>query len=337
MMCISALSAALCCWTKQNFLPLLLALVLWVTIVDGWRKGLTYLGLIAGIGAVVSGILLLCFGASNMHFQMVTIPASHPWQNIEKGTAVVLSGGFLELLANCSWTLAILIGVLLIDGLLEYSQRETRTQRFSLSRWMAQRSWTLPLLVSIALIPTSVLGYIKVGGFLNHLACTNYFLLAAAAIGLIDVVSRTANFFPMAVGIACSASTIFSGVIAFQSLLMPFNIMALNWNVVKNPYDNVQQQLYRYCQAHPEEVYCPWNNLTTLYADGKMYDFEWGILDRYYANRMPQVKEFYDYVPKKMNMIVYTAPPQTSACQNLIGFNRQASVPELNRCIVIER
>ena len=54
-------------------------------------------------------------------------------------------------------------------------------------------------------------------------------------------------------------------------------------SMIRNPSDNTQEVVYTYAVGHPGLVYFPWNGLSTLLAEGKLYHFEWGIYDRYEA------------------------------------------------------
>jgi hypothetical protein len=62
------------------------------------------------------------------------------------------------------------------------------------------------------------------------------------------------------------------------------------WSRIRNIDDNQQEAVYDFARAHPGVIYFPWNNLATLLAEGKLYHFEWGIVDRYYS-RYPLTSE----------------------------------------------
>jgi hypothetical protein len=66
-----------------------------------------------------------------------------------------------------------------------------------------------------------------------------------------------------------------------------FVLMAVNApRVFKYPgwrraWDNENEIAYRYDVQHPGQVYFPWNPLTSLLAEHKLYHFDYGVFDRY--------------------------------------------------------
>ena len=73
--------------------------------------------------------------------------------------------------------------------------------------------------------------------------------------------------------------------------------------------DNNQQEIaYRRSKAHPGVVYFPWQPLSTLLGEGRLYHFEWGAYDHYVAknrNRVP--------VPSRQQIIAHI--PDSSKLQ----------------------
>ena len=45
-------------------------------------------------------------------------------------------------------------------------------------------------------------------------------------------------------------------------------------------WDNHNEAAYRYDVRHPGQIYFPWNPLTSLLAEGKLYHFDYGVFDR---------------------------------------------------------
>ena len=88
-----ALCAVLSCWCKQTMLPFLIAAPLYLYVVD---RGLVvrYVACLAGIGIVVSAVLILSFGGHAMWFHMVTIPSSQHWQEVDISKPLALWHAF---------------------------------------------------------------------------------------------------------------------------------------------------------------------------------------------------------------------------------------------------
>jgi hypothetical protein len=327
---LSALAAILCVWTKQNYAPLLLGLLIWVAILDGMKAAGMYLGFLAGIGIIISAILLPLFGASNMWYHMVTLPGSHPWRDTEHNVIIIWLLGIHDLVLASSTNLGLLALVAVLDGM-------TSQQATSARQWLAQRPWMVYALIAVLLIPGSLIGYLKVGGHVNSLACTDFFLLLAAACGLVEIGAKlepqSAIKQMLEAGLA-----VFGLVLGLNALLGSTNGLLQTWPQVAHPYDTPQQRVFEYVRAHPEEVYCPWNPLTTLLADGKLYHFEWGLIDRLAAKEPLTPQHVRNHLPAKMNKIVYLRPPQsTNAMEILPQFRTQTTVPGLEGSIVYTR
>jgi hypothetical protein len=106
-------------------------------------------------------------------------------------------------------------------------------------------------------------------------------------------------------------------------------------DVVEHPYQNGREALFQFCLAHPGEVYCPWNPVTTLLADKKLYHFEWGFLDRKYSGQIPPPEAIALNLPHKTRWIIYVNTPETAAMHTALnGFRTRIELPELPGCLV---
>lgn len=107
------------------------------------------------------------------------------------------------------------------------------------------------------------------------------------------------------------------------------------WPNLANPSQMKPAMLYRYVRSHPGSTYCPWNPLTTLLVDGKLYHFEWGVMDRFYAKRIPSPGQLASHVPAGMTRVVYVESPPSLTAHNALGaFRKQVEVPELPEMFV---
>jgi hypothetical protein len=189
--------------------------------------------------------------------------------------------------------------------------------------------------VSIFMIPASLAAYLKIGGYNNSLACSQFFVLLAAMSGLVDVFSTSQTTAPLRVATS-GGLLIFSFVLTIKATLAGTYGVVSAWAAILHPYDNPQQTAFAYAQKHPETIYCPWNPLTTLLADGKLYHFEWGIIDRFQAHLSVSDEQYVRHFPQYMTKVVYVHSPQsTEALKVLIDFrSKPVADPELPKCIV---
>jgi len=182
------------------------------------------------------------------------------------------------------------------------------------------------VLAAIVLVPPSVSGYIKVGGYLNNFGLTNLFVLLAATVGTAAVMTRhdSARGVRVVVTIAACA------IIGFRCARV-----AIIWNqlrpmaaTIANPSANQQEIVFRYAKAHPGEVYFPWNNLSTLLAEGKLYHFEWGVQDRLDANLDPTPQQILAHLPPRIRYVAYYRKAQSSGAMAM--FPRARDAPSLD-------
>ena len=157
-------------WSKQLLLPLAILLPLWVLLAHGRRAALHLTLWLVGLGTLFAVGLLVVFGTEGLFFNTVAIPGAMPW--IRK-TPFNLAYVFMELVDYLLPILLVLLGcvVLLL--------REDPVS--NLRTWLRGNAWMLVFLAALALVPSSVLGRVKVGGALNNLSYTLYFALAATA------------------------------------------------------------------------------------------------------------------------------------------------------------
>jgi hypothetical protein len=331
-MAASAMAAILCIWTKHSFIPLIAALAGYIAIVDGLRRAGVYLALGAGIGVVVSGVLIPLFGASNMWFHMVKLPASHPFDVTSYSLSAFWSLSLLVLFMTCLIPLVLLTLVLLVDRLFVPSGSSIRS-------WFAARPWSMLLLVAIALVPLSMLSYMKVGGYVNNLAAPEHFLLLAALAGLLHICATAPRESFARTRVVLEAGiALLAVVLGLQSMITGPSGAYDVWPMVARPYTNGSERVFAYARAHPGEVYCPWNPLITLLADGKLYHFEWGLLDRTNARMAPTDKQLRTHVPESARLFVYVNRPQSSALHERLGTHRRRTEsPEMPQAIVFMR
>ena len=272
----SAAAAVLAPWAKQTEAPLPIALVLGVWLVHGRALAVRYALIVAGVGVLVSAVFLAWFGAP-MVFNMVEILRHHGWY--QPGIAG-LAATFGSLLWNVRGVLA-LFAAAGVASLVVAGDR---------SRWVAG-SWMPAILVALFLLPTSTLSANKIGGeaYALHSA---YYLLAATAVLLVDVGRRAAP--ARTLGWAFCVVAVLA---AWQSG------KCAAWNLRASPWQNDNQLAYEFALRHPGEAYFPWQPLASLLAEGRLYHFEYGMMDRFIAGYEPTPEHVRANLPPRLRWI----------------------------------
>lgn len=74
----------------------------------------------------------------------------------------------------------------------------------------------------------------------------------------------------------------------------------------------------------------PWNPLSTLYAEGKVYHFEYGVFDRVFAGFKPEQEHFEKHIPENLTYIIWRNRRECFQIpQHLPEFTKRVNVPDL--------
>ena len=173
-------------WSKQTMAPGLLVPPVWVALAHGRRAGIRFGLAYAVAGVPVAFPFLAAFDVDALIFNAWTFPKRYPWAGEAPLNVLVQT---LELTYRSA---AMMIPI----GAWAYRSAPPAGPRGRLSaiRWTLRRSpWLLPAGIGLAMFPTSVLGVVKVGGFLNCFGPTLYFLLASFFMLLLRVITRASR------------------------------------------------------------------------------------------------------------------------------------------------
>jgi hypothetical protein len=299
---ISATCAVLACWSKQSALPLLLVAPVYLWLAEHWTAALRYALVSMLLGVVISTVMLMSFDVRHLWFHMVTLPASHPWQNdqsqvITDGHAGVMWRAVLRLVNDLLPTLGVLGAALLFGHYVVPRAARAGDWRVSLRAWMRDNPWTMLTLAAVFLLPASLLGYVKFGGYLNNFSLTHYFVALTAAVVLVQLYRSIENL-PQTAGAAPSPNSHLPRFDA-RNLLVALTCTMLLWEwpptllsprrftkmyaSIRDTWDNQQEAAFEFALKNPGKVYFPWNTLSTLLAEKRLYHFEWGVVDRVVA------------------------------------------------------
>jgi hypothetical protein len=298
----AAVLAALSCAMKQVVVPLPAALGLLVWATHGRHALLDYVRALALSGVVVAGSVFVLGGPAAALFNAVTIATHQPW--IRPGLAGLLAGGRLLLQAMAE-SLAILVVATLVGRRLTARPRQPTS---------------LPLAAALALVPTGVLGALKMGGDQNSFYSLYFAAAAAASLLAWSGGALPARSWRRAFRVACY-------------LYCAANV-ALAWRAGRydarhtgSPFANANQEAYDYLRRHPGETYFPWHPLAALLAEGTLYHFDFAAFDRWLAGFPPTREHVLAHVPAGMREIASTRRPW------LLGYfpeySRESTRPDL--------
>ncbi|MBE9116793.1 hypothetical protein IQ249_12875 [Lusitaniella coriacea LEGE 07157] len=324
---LSAIFVVLAIWTKQVSLPIIVAIPLFLLLAEGWRCCKRYLLCLFISGISISAILIAIFDPKALFFYLFVVPSNHPWQG-EAGKVTALLQTAKELFNYSFWPLVIL-GCVLLYHLFLNVKRKT-----AISLWFKQNPWILFVLVGIFLVPTAVLGKVKVGGDINNFGYSLYFTTTAASLALMQlaIAAKIAEIKIVAQSVKIAVLALFSALILFQSPKVFALIPTLSANLAQG-FEKLEafpsQVAYRYAKNHPEEAYFPWQTLSTLMADGKMYHFEYGLFDLDLAGFPASEEQFYEYLPENMKIIAFLGRNDGYVLKRLPEFSRKIEVEEL--------
>lgn len=320
VLALSALCAVLSCWCKQSAIPVLFVAPLYLLIAEGLVAAFSYMLILIIVGAIVSTILTLSFGPVNMWFHMVQLPAAHGWENESRdGRPYLMFRAITLLFAECIPTLGLILVTLLIrHWLLPREPAGTGSLKQRFIAFAHDNPWIMFPIAGIFLMPSALLGFLKVGGYVNNFSLTHTFIALTATTLLIRLYAhlRTLQRAPESAAIdsPVAPSVVRALVLSALALLVLWDWpdvlikpkrAANMYAVIANPWDNQQETIYDFAKSEPGLVYFPWNTLATLLAERRLYHFEWGIHDRAEADITPTKEQIIAHIPPKMGFVAY--------------------------------
>jgi hypothetical protein len=109
------------------------------------------------------------------------------------------------------------------------------------------------------------------------------------------------------------------------------------------PSRNMQEIAYRFSKRHPGQAYFPWNPLSNLMGEGKLYDFDCALADRessgypvtrlHVRQNLPETLRYVCYPP----YIKAFGPQFEQSLKYLPEFTRRVEIPELAGWVCYER
>ncbi|MCJ7646801.1 hypothetical protein MUO65_07900, partial [bacterium] len=327
---LAALFSVFAVWTKQTLVPLLFALPTYILLTDGYRCFKRYILCLSVSGVVVSALFLCIFNAENLLFNMLTVPIRTPCQFSENRIVALFTATY-DLIKESFLFAAILIFYSV------YQLSASSNVPNKLKAWLGSNQWTMLAIVSLFMVPTSVLGRVRVGGDVNTLSPTVYFLVAAVTLALKRFASDSLSSFPRpGQGLAQPLLVLLITGLVYINIPNFFSIQG----VLKNLSGNEQKVAYEYAKNHPREVYFPNNPLSSLLAEGKLYHHAYGLFDREQSGFPVSREHFLAHIPPNIRLVAfqsYGGSMGKYVLNYLPEFSKQVTIDELPGWIVYMR
>ena len=299
---LAALAVALSVAAKQVSVVLLPATFAWLWW-EGHRRllGKWTFWLVVVCGGLAA-VFFTAFGAEGMLFNAWLLFSRMPWQG---GWAIMWRNIGETAASGWLWLLAALVGSLAV--------------RFRWREQVAPEAGALArLFICLALwqAPLGVMASMVVDAALNSIHATNYLMIA----GLVAAASVLARRGP-AEGLRLWAALAGVTVIGVVAAIRP----ALGPGTVWTPYRG-QEELVALARQHQGKIYLPWNPLTTVITERKIYPFDEALHYLWLAKLEPPREAILAAVPVGA-LIIYQEPSQSYFALRYFNKNADPSVP----------
>jgi hypothetical protein len=281
---LAGVFASLAIMSKQNMLPLSIALGLWWLFLS-WKYVFAFAaGAAVSMLAVWAVILRLSSSLSAAWFNWFQIPLHQPY---DKTLFFPITDSLVRTMLLYLLPIGAMLGV--------YFQARAK------AGWKARFNSLsiLFLWAGLWLVPTSVAGRIKAGGAENALSPAIYFFALACLLELAPYLSAA----------SADDSRARLALVALAILLGTYVIFRLPENVyltLKKSAQTPTEEVYRFSRSHPGQVYFPQFPLAILMAEGRLYDFSWGLSDRRAAGHPVPEAQFLADTPSSTNKMALT-------------------------------
>ena len=307
--------------SKQPMVGLPVGIAVYISLTRDRHAVTAFLYSTAAAGIVALLLIAPFTDVGSLLFSAVTVPASHPWRGA--GGMVALVGSFRDLAPRVLPAVAILGGV----GVLEIARGRLRGDNYR--SWARQNGWLLLLTVGLVNIPMTLVGRAKIGGSMNALSHSAYFLYIAAAMALAQAARhedlRLAPHRVRPVGIILT-------IVLMAAIAWTVPSLRELRDAPRELAENPETAAFAYAMTHKEEVYFPFNPLITLMSEGRVYHFSYALADLDLAGFGLDAEQFRRWIPRELDIVLV---PETRrqygdyALRFLPGYGRRPSVPEL--------
>ena len=290
----AALLATLAVYAKQVIIMLIPAQLVYLVLAAGWREFRQYFLWLLCLGLVASTLFIFVFGVGPMWFNMFVVPYNHPWE----GDFWMFVARWAE--ANINLSVPWMIGLMAVLVSVGSYRKEISVK----NSWWVENPWLFLFLIALFLQPIGALAMIKKGGGHNSYH-TYYFAIAGA--GLVISAAFDWDRWPEFQRIIRQFCLITTAITVFLAGIMVWTMMRMP----PIPGRCHEQEAWEMALNYPNEIYFPWNTLACLLADGKLYHFDYGVLDRDLAGFRPSAKHVHQGLPSRMRWVLYPSNSMT--------------------------
>jgi len=296
----SAVASVLSVWSKQTMVLLPVALAVCVWRLFGTASLKRYLLVLGGVGLVLSLVFVLVFDPSAMFFNLVQVPAHHPWQG---GKLEWLQQALQELVTESLFPLAIIA-----VGLLVCATTGRRVGR-----------WLVFVLVGTLNAPAAVLNRVKVGGDMNAFNLSLYFWLIGALLLLVEAAATEET---EGKGVSQTVKAVLAVLLIGLLGGVPLRLQNV-YQIAKVFRLNQQEVACQTLRQNPGLVYFPNNPLAHLLVEHKVYHLSWGVIDRRYGGYPVGEQQFRANVPPNIKAVLFGSlwsPTETETHQETMRY-----------------
>ncbi len=311
---VSALCAVLSIFCKQTFLPVPIALMVYLWASEGRARAVRYLFWLVAAGGLASAAALFAEGPERLYHCLIWLPAHHPWNDRSRiVSAIQAMRSFIRLSMPVPVLLLACVVYLWTSGRL----RGPGLRGSMLRALAANRSVPL-LLVGAALLPFSIAGRAKTGGDLNSLSFALFFFTCGLTVMLADVSRGAQSGSTRRLAVSVLVATMLP--LALSEAPLAFDIRASAKRLPQAP----QEVAFHYLNRHPGEAYFPWFPLAHFYAEHQFRHYGFGIADRLMAGEPVSMADFRAYIPRDPRVIAFSQ----DGGRQVFGYDLMKYLPE---------
>ena len=278
-----AVAAALC---KQPMALLTVGLIGYLWLARGQGTAIRYAKALCGAGLILGGACIWIFGAPELYYNL-SIAARQPWG--ETGLAVIVQ--------PVRALIRVMFPVLLVGMAAWMTAMKQADWKFQALRWLRGNDCAILFAAGLAVLPSSLVGFAKIGGDVNSLSFSSFFFTIGVTCMLADVASEPSRREVRLMARGCLLAIIVLLAVAEFPAAVPRRIQALR--------SAEQQFAYDYLRANPHTTFFPWFPLSHVMAEGRFYHWSYGIIDRVLAGEKVSPEYFRAYAPAEMANIAF--------------------------------
>ena len=310
---LSAFCCSLAPWAKQVSAPAVLIVPILLLLRKEFRLLAIYVLAVAFTETIMLVIAYSALDLKLLFLWILTIPSKHPWKS---AWSVAIPDAIFALLYENLAAMTVLGSVFFIrvgerkGKLLESLQDMTRCP------------WVIFALAGVLFWPTSVLGFVKVGGATNALLYSTYCMAVGLALLAFEALTSRNP-----IASARARAAVYAVVI-----LLSFPMVTRIVRSAANPsrlLHGPNEEAYNFSRQWPGQVFFPWHPLSVYLAEGKIYNFEWGVCDRVEAGISIDRDNFSAHLPSAIKYVAFRQKTPQCTLALLPEFNKLIQDPRL--------